>query len=156
MKIRCDDCGNIFDFSDNELQFYKAKGLQLPKRCKNCREKRKTQGNDYKPNIGYKTSSFCENAQIYGMPIEASLRPSVEYDYIICADTRNKHRFVFLDLAKREYYFVDTEAEASSHQISNELRGILTQLQKSHSDYKFTLNPHSKIVFNVVGYGSDE
>ena len=40
-KHKCKDCGNEFYMTYKEVHFYKDKGLNLPKRCKECREKRK-------------------------------------------------------------------------------------------------------------------
>lgn len=40
-KHICKDCGNEFYMDYKEVCFYKDKGLQLPKRCKKCREQRK-------------------------------------------------------------------------------------------------------------------
>ena len=39
--IVCQDCGKKFEFSEREQEFYKEKGFSEPKRCKDCREKRK-------------------------------------------------------------------------------------------------------------------
>ncbi len=38
MKKRCKQCGKEFELTDGEIHFYKEKGLDLPKRCKECRE----------------------------------------------------------------------------------------------------------------------
>ena len=43
-KHRCKDCGKEFYMTYREVQFYKDKGLNLPKRCKECRAKRKNGG----------------------------------------------------------------------------------------------------------------
>lgn len=40
-KHICKDCGNEFHMLHNEVMFYQDKELNLPKRCKTCREKRK-------------------------------------------------------------------------------------------------------------------
>lgn len=40
-KHTCKDCGKDFYMMHNEVIFYQDKELQLPKRCKECREKRK-------------------------------------------------------------------------------------------------------------------
>lgn len=40
-KHKCKDCGKEFYMQHNEVVFYQEKGLNLPKRCKECREKRK-------------------------------------------------------------------------------------------------------------------
>lgn len=39
----CSDCGNPFTFSVGEQSFYNKNGLQPPKRCKVCRDKRKAE-----------------------------------------------------------------------------------------------------------------
>ncbi len=38
MERKCVQCGKVFDLTDSEIEFYKSKGLSLPKRCKNCRD----------------------------------------------------------------------------------------------------------------------
>lgn len=40
-KHKCKDCGEEFYMNFKEVQFYKDKELNLPKRCKECRAKRK-------------------------------------------------------------------------------------------------------------------
>ena len=41
MKVTCKDCGKEFTLTEGEIEFYKNKGLNLPKRCKECREANK-------------------------------------------------------------------------------------------------------------------
>ena len=38
MTIKCKQCQKTFTLSDSEIEFYKKKNLQLPKRCRECRE----------------------------------------------------------------------------------------------------------------------
>ena len=40
--IKCCNCGSSFDLTNKEIQFYKEKNLSLPKRCKNCRNNKKS------------------------------------------------------------------------------------------------------------------
>lgn len=40
-KHKCKDCGKDFYMTHKEVMFYRDKELQLPKRCKECREKKK-------------------------------------------------------------------------------------------------------------------
>ena len=47
MKQKCVQCGMVFKISDSEKQFFESKNLNLPKRCKQCREANKKSG---KPN----------------------------------------------------------------------------------------------------------
>lgn len=39
--VKCKECGTEFEISESEQAFYTKKSLQLPKRCKPCRELRK-------------------------------------------------------------------------------------------------------------------
>lgn len=39
--ITCIDCGKEFDFSPAEQKFYESRGFDMPKRCPECRDKRK-------------------------------------------------------------------------------------------------------------------
>lgn len=41
MKCVCKQCGKEFELSKSEIDFYRKKNLNLPKRCKECREKNK-------------------------------------------------------------------------------------------------------------------
>ncbi len=43
-KIRCVDCQTDFVLSGSEEQFFKARGLSVPRRCRTCREQRKLAG----------------------------------------------------------------------------------------------------------------
>ena len=38
---RCKDCGSAMDLTEGEELYYKSKGLEHPKRCRRCRERRK-------------------------------------------------------------------------------------------------------------------
>ena len=38
--LKCKDCGEEFVITEGEQKFYKERNLNLPKRCKNCRQKR--------------------------------------------------------------------------------------------------------------------
>jgi DNA replicative helicase MCM subunit Mcm2 (Cdc46/Mcm family) len=41
MVIKCRDCGTEFSVDEKEQKWFESKGLQMPKRCKACRDKRK-------------------------------------------------------------------------------------------------------------------
>ncbi|PIP65501.1 zinc-binding protein [Candidatus Peregrinibacteria bacterium CG10_big_fil_rev_8_21_14_0_10_49_16] len=41
-QITCGDCGATFDFTEAEQEFYDSKQLSAPKRCKACRQARKS------------------------------------------------------------------------------------------------------------------
>ncbi len=38
----CQDCGEEFTFTAGEQEFFTEKGFSDPKRCKTCRDKRKS------------------------------------------------------------------------------------------------------------------
>lgn len=62
IKLNCIICGKNFTFTEGEQSFYLDKRLSPPKRCKKCR------GNIKELEKTIKTSSFFENAQVFGMP----------------------------------------------------------------------------------------
>ena len=41
IKRECKQCGEEFTLTDSEMKFYNEKGLNLPKRCSECRNKNK-------------------------------------------------------------------------------------------------------------------
>ncbi|ONI39403.1 hypothetical protein AN639_05445 [Candidatus Epulonipiscium fishelsonii] len=50
-NIRCIECGVYFDITNNELDYFNKKGLDVPKRCPNCRKERKNNAYNYSSNI---------------------------------------------------------------------------------------------------------
>ncbi len=38
MKLICKQCHREFEITDSEIQYFRSKNLNIPKRCKNCRE----------------------------------------------------------------------------------------------------------------------
>lgn len=40
-RIRCKDCGETFEFGTGEQAYFWSKGMSEPKRCHECRAKRK-------------------------------------------------------------------------------------------------------------------
>lgn len=40
-QIICCDCGEVFEFTASEQEFYEKNGFQEPKRCRACRRARK-------------------------------------------------------------------------------------------------------------------
>lgn len=52
--IVCKDCGKEFVFSVREQEFYKEKGFtNEPVRCKDCRDKKKAERNNFRRNDRY-------------------------------------------------------------------------------------------------------
>lgn len=41
----CSDCGTIVEMDEREIEWYKDRGFDLPKRCFNCRQQRKDRKN---------------------------------------------------------------------------------------------------------------
>lgn len=84
MKCVCIQCNKEFEISEQESQYYKKQGWQLPKRCKECREANKkgtlqvicaecgkvfpvTKGErDYYRSKGFKMPKRCSECR--GMP----------------------------------------------------------------------------------------
>ncbi len=43
-ELQCSDCGENFNFSVEEQEFYREKGFSSPKRCQQCRAARRGGG----------------------------------------------------------------------------------------------------------------
>ena len=43
--IVCSDCGNEFTFTAGEQEFFQSKSFDPPKRCKECRDRRRADNN---------------------------------------------------------------------------------------------------------------
>lgn len=49
--IKCVDCGYEFTFTARDQEFYAEKGFtNEPKRCRNCRDKKKADKRDFRNN----------------------------------------------------------------------------------------------------------
>jgi len=59
---KCKQCGKEFTLSDSEIEFYNKKGLNIPKRCKECRDANKPAKTDntYKYS-NYKSETTTNN-----------------------------------------------------------------------------------------------
>jgi hypothetical protein len=42
LDITCAECGETFPFTEREQDYYRERGLSHPKRCKPCRDARRT------------------------------------------------------------------------------------------------------------------
>lgn len=58
ITLTCMDCGKEFAFTESEQAFYQEKGFEHePKRCGDCRKKRKTARRDSRPRSSHRSSS---------------------------------------------------------------------------------------------------
>lgn len=63
MNRTCVQCGKVFTLSQSEIDFYKSKNLDLPKRCKSCRDKNKNGGyRSYTANVPLGNRATCISA----------------------------------------------------------------------------------------------
>jgi CxxC-x17-CxxC domain-containing protein len=65
-SLTCVDCGVQFAFSARDQAFYQERGFQPPRRCKNCRDKRKTGGGGGGRGDGGGRSSYGSSSGGYG------------------------------------------------------------------------------------------
>ena len=69
IKITCIECGNKFERTEHEVEFYKKKRFAPPKRCKMCRQAHKCDDLDTNK-LGLKRNSFGDHIRIFGMPVD--------------------------------------------------------------------------------------
>lgn len=67
MKKICKQCGREFELTKGEIDFFKSKGLNLPARCKDCRDKNKNGGSENTQNNNRPQNNTKPTAQ-YNKP----------------------------------------------------------------------------------------
>jgi CxxC-x17-CxxC domain-containing protein len=91
-SLNCADCGQEFVFSKNEQAFYAERGFtNEPKRCKNCRDKRKNarDGNGGGEGRGrHMVTVTCDSC---GVSTEVPFTP-VSGKPVYCRDCYNQRR----------------------------------------------------------------
>ena len=98
--VTCQICKSKFYFTQGEQKFYKSKGLNIPKKCKNCRTKPKPLAKTYIPRA-------CSTCYFLGCVKESYYYPNCRwtakfqgYGYIESANLRICNRsgkFIFND-----------------------------------------------------------
>lgn len=84
--VRCSDCGRTFEITNRQYDFYFSKGLNLPKRCDQCRKNKQS----YSNNTSYsKTTTYSST---YSKPTSNN------------SASRSSSSFCFITTAVCEYF----------------------------------------------------
>ncbi|HVT03597.1 MAG TPA: zinc-ribbon domain containing protein [Thermoanaerobaculia bacterium] len=87
-NLNCVECNGQFVFTKNEQAFYAERGFtNEPKRCKNCRDKRKTSGGG----SGRERSMVSVTCDSCGVSTEVPFTP-VSGKPVYCRDCYNSRR----------------------------------------------------------------
>lgn len=70
-QIICKDCGKSFSISLDEEKFYTSKGLQIPKRCKECRKNRKEEKKQEESRI----KAEQDEKELQGLVVQFTQKP---------------------------------------------------------------------------------
>lgn len=64
MRQTCVDCGRMFEITNGQYDFYRQKGLDIPKRCKECRDLKKNNSNNgaYNSSLSSSDSYFTSSS----------------------------------------------------------------------------------------------
>jgi CxxC-x17-CxxC domain-containing protein len=91
-SLNCADCGQEFVFSKNEQAFYAERGFtNEPKRCKNCRDKRKTARDGNGGGGGRDRQMVSVTCDSCGVGTEVPFTP-VSGKPVYCRDCYNQRR----------------------------------------------------------------
>lgn len=87
LERKCVQCGRNFTLEDSEIEFYKKKNLNLPKRCKHCRNRnknnnRKNENDKNKWENNNKKNNYIENNDIKNNYIGSNENNHIKNDYI--------------------------------------------------------------------------
>lgn len=90
-SLNCVECGGEFVFTKNEQAFYAERGFtNEPKRCKNCRDKRKTSSRDGGAG-GRERSMVSVTCDSCGVTTEVPFTP-VSGKPVYCRECYNQRR----------------------------------------------------------------
>ena len=83
----CADCGTQFTFTAREQAFYKERGFISPRRCKTCREKRKSAGMGVPLPGGTAAAPAAQPGVTVATPVPAppGAQPGRQYYKVVCA-----------------------------------------------------------------------
>lgn len=146
MIIKCVDCGNQFEFSEQEIAFYKEHAFAPPKRCKLCRDirKKRSQYDSETAKVGYKVSSFFENAKINESLIDVNNKDgsSQKSVYVICAEKDNQTRYINWDERSSSYSFVNSISQASEYRATETFEEFYRNVQRVFPNMRISLKEH--------------
>lgn len=102
--LNCCDCRQDFTFTAGEQEFYERKGFkEIPKRCKPCREQRKTRRSD--DGVGNSSPPFAHsNGRGMSNGNGGGDRPEREMFDAVCASCGAQARVPFRPAAGRPVY----------------------------------------------------
>lgn len=108
MQLVCCACGESFEFTERDIEFYKKNGWRtLPKTCKKCRK-------TYLPPVnGFKKNNFLENASVYGMPYNVEGGTTVEYTYEIRVKSKDILKYVYYCAEENAFYLTEKREQAN-------------------------------------------
>ncbi|SHN53888.1 Probable zinc-ribbon domain-containing protein [Butyrivibrio hungatei DSM 14810] len=72
IRIRCRVCNRVFVMSSSEVEFFKKKGFQLPRRCEECRARNIRYSDADYYERGLKHNSYQDSLNMYGPRINVN------------------------------------------------------------------------------------
>ncbi len=128
--MKCQNCGKKFNLTENEINFYKSKNLELPKRCKKCRELNKERKEAAKTNI-------VENAfDLF------KTRKSVLNKY------QNKYPYTFKSQEELKNHFLKHGRELKCRSVKKYLKSANDVIANKKSLKKYTKDDNDLCFYN--------
>ena len=181
---KCKQCGKEFTISDSEIEFYKNKGLNTPKRCKECREANKPVKTENPYNHSNYNSKKTSNTAVpkWVVPVVALVIIATVFmpkllNYLdlgtdLNLDNSSQNNITYstsddsktLSSEKNKSSVIDTSSIAetvlSSEISSNEIKETISENNCSLRDYTFRsnefLNEHYEKHGVYMGFASSK
>jgi hypothetical protein len=142
MVLECKDCGRNFELTSGEIEFYKSRGLNLPKRCEECRKKNKKIGasagasenaHEFNSNKNGKATLYIKNQRDYKKYFLILACIAAAIVLVFAAGRVLKNSDVFIAEDESETFFAGfTEIEIETPEIPSQAE------TSSHADYVTT------------------
>lgn len=89
IQLQCADCGQEFDFSPEEQEFYGEKGYTQPKRCGSCRSQNRARKNDRGGGSGRPQVRHEVKCSACGIQTTVPFKPTLDRP-VYCTDCYRK------------------------------------------------------------------
>ena len=76
LEITCAECGDAFPFGEREQEYYRERGLSHPKRCKPCRDARRSNFGGARQEGGAEREKFEITCDQCGKPDTVPFKPA--------------------------------------------------------------------------------
>jgi len=155
IELHCTICGKSFLFSEGEIEYYKVRNLQPPKKCKACRQNPYSGLDESIKKLGLSSQDFSKNPASdtgflpVGFPSTENRSYSLKYPVLQIDDIACYLRIYMVSSNEFTYILVNNEDEATVFPATDNLEWLENSVRKFYSissiKYQYSWHPYFKL-----------